>query len=325
MFGKDSESSKMETGSEEWSRDVINRLAFAAVNEQRRTRRWNIFFKVLLALYLLALLILYMPTDWDQLGKVSEKHTALVELKGVISDSTEASADTVIKGLRNAFEDENTAGVILRANSPGGSPVQSGYIYKEIKRLRELHPDTPLYAVVTDVCASGCYYVVSAADDIYVDEASIIGSIGVRMDSFGFVDTMKKLGVERRLYTAGESKGFLDPFTPQKPDDVEHVKLLLDSIHQQFINAVQQGRGERLHENDKLFTGLVWTGEEGIPMGLADEIGSSSYVAREVIGVEEIIDFTEKPDFFKRLSDRIGVAMVKGMNEMFANGAGSVR
>ena len=325
MFGKDSESSKMETGSEEWSRDVINRLAFAAVNEQRRTRRWNIFFKVLLALYLLALLILYMPTDWDQLGKTSEKHTALVELKGVISDKSEASADTVIKGLRNAFEDENTAGVILRANSPGGSPVQSGYIYKEIKRLRELHPDTPLYAVVTDVCASGCYYVVSAADDIYVDEASIIGSIGVRMDSFGFVETMEKLGVERRLYTAGESKGFLDPFTPAKSDEVEHVKLLLDSIHRQFITAVQQGRGERLHENDKLFTGLVWTGEEGIPMGLADEIGSSSYVAREVIGVEEIVDFTEKPDFFKRLSDRIGVAMVKGMGEVFANGVGQVR
>jgi len=280
---------------------------------------------VVVALYLLALLILYMPTEWDQLGKTSEKHTALVELKGVISDKSEASADTVIEGLRNAFEDENTAGVILRANSPGGSPVQSGYIYKEIKRLRELHPDTPLYAVVTDVCASGCYYVVSAADDIYVDEASIIGSIGVRMDSFGFVETMEKLGVERRLYTAGESKGFLDPFTPAKSDEVEHVKLLLDSIHRQFITAVQQGRGERLHENDKLFTGLVWTGEEGIPMGLADEIGSSSYVAREVIGVEEIVEFTEKPDFFKRLSDRIGVAMVKAMGEVFANGVGQVR
>ena len=325
MFGKESESSKTETDSEEWSRDVINRLAFAAVNEQRRTRRWNIFFKVLLALYLLALLILYMPTDWDNLGKVSEKHTALVDLNGVISDSTEASADTVIKGLRNAFEDENSAGIILRANSPGGSPVQSGYIYKEIKRLRELHPDIPLYAVVTDVCASGCYYVVSAADEIYVDEASIIGSIGVRMDSFGFVDTMKKLGVERRLYTAGESKGFLDPFMPQKSTDVEHVKLLLDSIHAQFISAVQQGRGDRLHDNDKLYTGLVWTGEESIPMGLADKIGSSSYVAREVIGEEEIVEFTEKPDFFKRLSDRVGVAMVKGMSELFANGVGSVR
>ncbi|MEN8205086.1 MAG: S49 family peptidase [Pseudomonadota bacterium] len=325
MFGKESESSKAEMGSDEWNRDVINRLAFAAVDEQRRTRRWNIFFKVLLACYLLALLILYMPTDWDELGKVADKHTALVDLRGVISDSSEASADTVIKGLRKAFEDEKTAGVILRANSPGGSPVQSGYIYKEIKRLRELHPDTPMYAVVTDMCASGCYYVASAADDIYVDESSIIGSIGVRMDSFGFVDSMEKLGVERRLYTAGKSKGFLDPFTPSKSADVEHVKLLLDSIHQQFISAVKEGRGDRLKDNESLFTGLVWTGEEGIPMGLADEIGSSSYVAREVIGVEDIVEFTEKPDFFKRLSDRIGVAMAKGMSELFANGVGSVR
>jgi len=325
MFGKESKVSKAEMGSDEWNRDVINRLAFAAVEEQRRTRRWSIFFKVLLAIYLLALLVLSVPTDWGKIGKVSDKHTALVDLKGVISDSSEASADTVIKGLRKAFEDENTKGVILRANSPGGSPVQSGYIYKEIKRLRELHPDTPIYAVVTDVCASGCYYVASAADDIYVDEASIIGSIGVRMDSFGFVDTMEKLGVERRLYTAGKSKGFLDPFMPSKPTDVEHVKLLLDSIHQQFIKAVKEGRGERLQDNEALFTGLVWTGEEGIPMGLADEIGSSSYVAREVIGVEDIVEFTEKPDLFERLSKRIGVAMAKGMSELFTNGVGAVR
>ena len=325
MFGKESKVSKAEMGSDEWNRDVINRLAFAAVEEQRRTRRWSIFFKVLLAIYLLALLVLSVPTDWSKIGKVSDKHTALVDLKGVISDSSEASADTVIKGLRKAFEDENTKGIILRANSPGGSPVQSGYIYKEIKRLRELHPDTPIYAVVTDVCASGCYYVASAADDIYVDEASIIGSIGVRMDSFGFVDTMEKLGVERRLYTAGKSKGFLDPFMPSKPTDVEHVKLLLDSIHQQFIKAVKEGRGERLQDNEALFTGLVWTGEEGIPMGLADEIGSSSYVAREVIGVEDIVEFTEKPDLFERLSKRIGVAMAKGMSELFTNGVGAVR
>jgi len=323
MFGKESES-KAEMGSDEWNRDVINRLAFAAVDEQRRTRRWNIFFKVLLACYLLLLLILYMPTDWDKIGKLPDKHTALVDLKGVISDTSKASADTVIEGLRNAFEDENTKGIILRANSPGGSPVQSGYIYKEIKRLRELHPDTPIYAVVTDVCASGCYYVASAADDIYVDESSIIGSIGVRMDSFGFVDTMEKLGVERRLYTAGKSKGFLDPFTPSKPADVEHVKLLLDSIHQQFISAVKEGRGDRLKDSEGLFTGLVWTGEEGIPMGLVDEIGSSSYVAREVIGAEDIVEFTAKPDLFERLSDRIGVAMAKGMSELFANGVGAV-
>jgi protease-4 len=335
MFEKNSAGSNAESGSDhngpsgsgsgdDWHKDVVNRLAFAAVTEQRRARRWNVFFKCLLGLYLLALLVLYLPTDWSELGKMSEKHTALVDLSGVISDSSEASADTVISGLRNAFDDENTAGVILRANSPGGSPVQSGYIFKEIKRLRELHPDTPLYAVVTDVCASGCYYIVSAADDIYVDKASIVGSIGVRMDSFGFVDTLEKIGVERRLYTAGESKGFLDPFLPSKQADVEHVKTLLENIHEQFITSVKEGRGDRLKDSPGVFTGLVWTGEEGLAMGLADEIGSSGHVAREVIGEEEIIDFTEKPDLLERLSDRIGVAMARGMSEMFANGVGSL-
>jgi protease-4 len=308
---------------DDWHRDVVNRLAFAALNEQRRARRWNIFFKALLALYLLALLFLYMPSDWSSISKSSEKHTALVELSGIIASKAEASADTVIKGLRNAFDDTNTAGVILRANSPGGSPVQSGYIYQEIKRLRELHPDTPLYAVVTDVCASGCYYVASAADKIYVDKASIVGSIGVRMDSFGFVGSMEKLGVERRLYTAGENKGFLDPFTPAKESDVRHVEKLLEDIHEQFKTAVMEGRGDRLQQQSDLFSGLVWTGEESLPMGLVDAIGSPGYVAREVIGEEEIIDFTEKPDLLERLSDRIGVAMAKGLGELFAGGVDS--
>jgi protease-4 len=309
--------------SDSWHRDVVNRLAFAALNEQRRARRWNVFFKALLALYLLALLFLYMPSDWSSISKTGGKHTALVDLSGVIASKTQGSADTVIEGLRNAFEDSNTAGVILRANSPGGSPVQSGYIYKEIKRLRELHPDTPLYAVVTDVCASGCYYVVSAADKIYVDKASIVGSIGVRMDSFGFVGSMEKLGVERRLYTAGENKGFLDPFTPSKESDVEHEKMLLEDIHEQFKAAVMEGRGDRLQMQSELFSGLVWTGEESIPMGLTDAIGSPGYVAREVIGEEDIVDFTEKPDLLERLSDRIGVAMAKGLGDMFAGGVGS--
>lgn len=301
-----------------WQQDLVNRLAFAALNEQRRSRRWNVFFKGLLALYLLALLFLYMPTDWSSISKLAEKHTALVELKGAISDTTEASADTVIGGLRDAFDDENTKGVILRANSPGGSPVQSGYIYSEIKRLRELHPEIPIYAVVTDVCASGCYYVASAADEIYVDSASIVGSIGVRMDSFGFVGSMEKLGVERRLYTAGESKGFLDPFMPSKSEDVEHVGLLLESIHEQFIEAVKEGRGDRLKDHPDLFGGLVWTGDEGVAMGLADAIGSSGHVAREVIGAEEIVDFTQEPDLLERLSDRIGVAMARAMSSMFS-------
>jgi protease-4 len=325
MFDKDAASGNSRDSNDDWNRDLVNRLAFAAVDEQRRARRWGIFFKFLLAGYLLLLLVLYMPTDWSDLSKVSEKHTALVDFKGIITDSSAASADKIITGLRAAFEDESTAGVILRANSPGGSPVQSAYIYDEIKRLRELYPDTPLYAVVTDMCASGCYYVASAADDIYVDKSSIIGSIGVRMDSFGFVETMEKLGVERRLYTAGKSKGFLDPFTPSKPSDVEHVKVLLESIHKQFINSVKTGRGDRLKDDPSLFTGLVWTGEESLSMGLADEIGSSGYVAREIIGEEEIVEFTEKPDLLERLSERIGVAMAKGMGELFANGMGAVR
>jgi protease-4 len=306
-----------------WHRDVVNRLAFAALNEQRRARRWNVFFKALLALYLLALLFLYMPSDWSSISKAGGKHTAMVDLSGVIASKAEGSADTVIEGLRNAFDDANTAGVILRANSPGGSPVQSGYIYQEIKRLRKLHPDTPLYAVVTDVCASGCYYAVSAADKIYVDKASIVGSIGVRMDSFGFVGSMEKLGVERRLYTAGENKGFLDPFTPSKESDVEHVKNLLENIHEQFQTAVMEGRGERLKAQSDLFSGLVWTGEESVPMGLTDAIGSPGYVAREVIGEEDVVDFTEKPDLLERLSDRIGVAMAKGLGELFAGGVAS--
>jgi len=310
---------------DDWHRAVVNRLAFAALDEQRRARRWNIFFKCLLALYLLTLLILYLPTDWAELVQGGGKHTAMVDLSGPISDTSEASADTVIEGLRDAFDSENTKGVILRANSPGGSPVQSSYIYHEIKRLRELHPDIPLYAVVTDICASGCYYVVSAADEIYVDDASIVGSIGVRMDSFGFVQGMEKLGIERRLYTAGENKGFLDPFLPSKESDVEHVKLLLGNIHEQFKNDVRAGRGERLKDNPQLFTGLVWTGAESVDMGLADHIGSAGQVAREVIGAEDIVDYTREPDLLKRITDRIGVAMARTMSEMVTGNAASLR
>ncbi len=305
-------------------RDIVERLVFTAVNEQRRARRWSIFFKVLLALYLLALLILYLPRDWSEVSTVGKKYTALVELSGAISDSTEASADTVIGGLRDAFKDKKTAGVILRANSPGGSPVQSSYIYDEIHRLRELHPDTKLYAVVTDICASGCYYVVSAADEIYVNKSSIVGSIGVRMDSFGFVDTLDKLGIERRLYTAGESKDFLDPFLPSKDSDVEHVQKLLGSIHDHFKTAVREGRGDKLTDDPQLFTGLVWTGEESVEMGLVDEFGSAGYVAREVIGAEDIVDFTQEPDLLERITERIGVAMARAMGKMMVEGAGTV-
>jgi len=313
------------SGKENWHRDLINRLAFASLNEQRRARRWSVFFKCLLALYMGALLLLYWPAEWPTMSATGGKHTALVDLRGEIADDTDASAETVIGGLQDAFEDSSTAGVILRLNSPGGSPVQSRYIYNEIRRLRKENPDTPLYAVVTDICASGCYYVASAADDIYVDSGSIIGSIGVRMDSFGFVDTMKKLGVERRLYTAGKSKGFLDPFLPSKPADVEHVRKLLADIHEQFKNAVKEGRGDRLKDNPQLYSGLVWTGDEGIELGLADAIGSSSYVAREIIGAEDIVEFTREPDLIKRISDRIGVAMARGLGDAISSGTSAIR
>ncbi len=312
-------------GDDVWHRDLVNRLAFASLNEQRRARRRNVFFKVLLALYLGAILLLYWPGEWPDTAGSGEKHTALVELKGIISDEAEASADNVISGLRDAFEDDNTAGVILRINSPGGSPVQAGYIYDEMKRLREKYPDIPLYAVITDICASGGYYVATAADEIYVDKASIVGSIGVRMDSFGFVGTMDKLGVERRLYTAGESKAFLDPFLPSKASDVAHIETLLVDIHEQFINAVKDGRGDRLKESEDMFSGLIWTGEESLAMGMADGLGSSSYVAREIIEAEEIVEFTAEPDLLERFTDRLGIATAQALGKILATGSTTIR
>ena len=311
-------------GNSDWQRDLVNRLAFASLNEQRRTRRWNIFFRFLLALYLGAILLAYWPSDWTAVSRAGGKHTSLVELKGVISDDTEASADNVIEGLRDAFEDSNTAGIILRINSPGGSPVQSAYIYNEIRRLRKKYPDIPLYAVVTDICASGGYYVASAADKIYADKSSIVGSIGVRMDSFGFVGSLEKLGVQRRLYTAGENKGFLDPFLPVKPSDVAHVKKLLDDIHTQFIASVKEGRGDRLADDPKLFSGLFWTGDESVALGLVDAIGSPGYVAREVIGEEDIVDYTKEPDLLERITKRIGVAMASALSEVLVQGTVSL-
>ncbi|MBZ0071271.1 MAG: S49 family peptidase [Gammaproteobacteria bacterium] len=292
-----------------WERDLLNRLAFASLKEQRRARRWGILFKTLTFVYLFGLLFLYRPSGWDTPHVAGAKYTALVEVSGIIAADADASADQIIVSLRKAFEDKKTAGVIMRINSPGGSPVQAGYINDEMRRLRAAHPDIPLYAVVTDVCASGGYYIAVGADQIYADKASIVGSIGVRMDSFGFVDAMQKLGIERRLLTAGDHKGFLDPFLPENPDDVTHVQTLLNDIHEQFIRTVKTGRGERLKPNDKLFSGLVWTGEQGVELGLVDGIGSAGYVARELIGAEEIVDFTSRPDFLQRFARGIGAAM----------------
>jgi len=288
---------------------VASAFAREALREQRLARRWNTFFKALFFLYLLAILVLSIPNLSRGTWLSGEKFTALVDLQGVIASDSRASADAIITGLRAAFEDSNTAGVILRINSPGGSPVQSGYINDEIRRLRDKYPDIPLYAVLQDICASGGYYVAAAADEIYADKSTIVGSIGVRMDSFGFVESMEKLGIERRLLTAGEHKGFLDPFLPLEADDVRHINTVLGEIHEQFINTVRAGRGDRLVESDELFSGYVWTGERGLALGLVDALGSSSFVAREIIGAEEIVNFTPRQDLLDQFARKVGASL----------------
>jgi protease-4 len=323
--GQNSEqTTEKRTSSDDWQQEVISRLAFAAVNEQKRARRWGIFFKLLTFGYIAVILYLYSP-DVDIQQGATEKHTALVELKGIIAPEKDASADNIVSGLREAFENENTAGVILRINSPGGSPVQSGYINDEIHRLRKEYPDTPLYAVISDICASGGYYVAAAADKIYADKASIVGSIGVRMDGFGFVEAIDKLGIERRLLTAGEHKAFLDPFQPVKEADVAQVKKLLDDIHEQFISVVKQGRRDKLKDDPLLFSGYVWTGEQGVELGLVDELGSSSYVAREVIGAETIVDYTTEEDWLKKVSKHLGTALGRGLGEVLGSSDLTIR
>lgn len=288
-----------------WERQLLERLAFAAITEQRRARRWGIFFKLFFVGYLLILLIALLGDSIGG-GSLGSRYTALVELDGTIEPDSPASADNVIAGLRSAFEDTAAVGVILRANSPGGSPVQAAYIFDEIKRLRAKYPDKPLYGVVTDMCASGCYYALAASDKIYADRASIVGSIGVLMNGFGFVDAMNKLGVERRLLTAGENKGFLDPFSPLKPADRKYAQDLLNRVHQQFIERVRAGRGAQLKETKDMYSGLFWVGEDARKMGLVDEFGSASLVARDVIGAEDIVDFSYREAIFDRFARRLG-------------------
>jgi len=308
------ENDKPEAGA--WERQLVEKLALASVTEARRKRRWGIFFKLLTFAYLVAILAMLMEDDLGDVAKQHKEHTALVEVKGLIAPDTEASADNIITGLRDAFKDKKTKGVILRINSPGGSAVQAGYVNDEIKRLRNKHKDIPLYAVISDMCASGGYYIASAADKIYADKASLVGSIGVLMNGFGFVETLEKLGVERRLLTAGTRKGFLDPFSPMKEEDAAHVRSLLEDIHQQFIQVVKDGRGDRLKGGDELFSGLIWTGEQSLKLGLVDELGSSSYVAREVIGVEEIKDYTHEEDVWEKWAKHLGAGATRALMGM---------
>ena len=307
-----------------WEREVIEKLALAALKEQRRSRRWGIFFKLLGFAYLTVLLLIAL--DWRaQDGFTAGKHTALVDIVGVIDPKGDASADRVTAALQGAFKDKNTQGVVLRINSPGGSPVQAGIIYDEIRRLRGVYPNVPMYAVVEDICASGGYYIAAAADKIYVDKASIVGSIGVILDGWGFTGTMEKLGVQRRVLVSGENKAFLDPFSPVDRKQKKHAQSMLDDIHKQFIDVVRKGRGKRLKESSDLFSGLLWTGARSIELGLSDGFGSVDFVAREVIKAEDIVDFTQKENLAERFAKRFGAAMAGVLVKVLAQGQLSVR
>ena len=307
-----------------WEREAIERLASAALKEQRRSRRWGIFFKLLGFAYLTLLLLVALAWRAGE-ALTTSRHTALVDVVGVIDPRSDASAERVTEALQNAFKNKNTQGVILRINSPGGSPVQAGIIYDEIRRLRGIYPNVPMYAVVEDICASGGYYIAAAADKIYVDKASIVGSIGVIMDGWGFTGTMEKLGVERRALSAGENKAFLDPFAPVDEKHVKHAQSMLDDIHKQFIDVVKKGRGARLKESSEVFSGLLWTGARSIELGLSDGFGSVDFVAREVIKAEDIFDYTKKQDFTERLAKRFGAAMAGTLAGVLAQGQFNVR
>ena len=308
---------KKMTSKDGWEKKLVEDLAMASLKERRTTRRWGIFFKLAFFAYIVGLVVLYYaPFDPASLEKGADEHTAVINIEGVISSESKASADVVITGLRDAFDDKKTKGVILRMNTPGGSPVQSAYINDEIYRLKELHPDIKVYAVIVDVCASGGYYIAAAADEIYADKGSMVGSIGVLMNGFGFENAIDKVGVTRRLYTAGEHKGFLDPFTKPQEDDIEHAKTMLANIHKQFVEVVKKGRGDKLKDDPLLFSGYIWTGEQSIELGLVDKLGSSSYVAREVIGAEEIKDFTVKESFMDRFAKKMGASMASTMAEI---------
>jgi protease IV len=311
----------------QWERELVTKLATAALKEQRRARLWGIFFKLLTFAYVT--LILIMAVDWQgrtDLGG-GKKHTAMVEVNGAIGPGTEASAEKVTTALQAAFKDKNTQGVVVRINSPGGSPVQSQTIYDEMRRLRTKYPDIPLYAVVEDICASGGYFVAVGADRIYVGKASIIGSIGVLMNGFGFTGLMDKLGVERRLITAGENKGMLDPFSPLDEKDKQHAQAMMKDIHEQFVGVVREGRGKRLKETPELFSGLIWTGQKSVEMGLADGIGSLEFVAREVVKAEEIVDFTQKENLAEKFAKRFGAGAASAVLEfaLRASTGGAIR
>ena len=291
----------------------LERAIQELILDRRRERRWRLISRLVWAGLFVIFVVISMPSR-QHVASVDGPHTALVEVRGEISSDTEASAERLVGALKNAFEDHGSKAVVLRINSPGGSPVQAGIIYDEIKRLKALH-NKKVYAVVEEMCASGAYYIAAAADEIYTDKASIVGSIGVLMDSFGFTGLMQKVGVERRLMTAGENKGIGDPFSPMSDKQKAFTQGMLNQIHAQFIRVVKEGRGSRLRETPETFSGLYWSGEQAVAMGLADHLGNLDYVAREVIKAEEVIDYTPKENIAERLAKRFGASI----------GAGAVR
>jgi protease-4 len=308
-------------GDANWERRVLENLAYAALREQRTARRWGIFFKI--SALVVVLLAIFTALGFSPKGADADlgtRHTALVNLEGVIDSQGQASAEKINSALDSAYKDSGTAGVILRINSPGGSPVQAGMIYDEIRRLRAKYPAKPLYVVVEEMCASGGYYAAAAADAIYVDKASIVGSIGVLMDGFGFTGTMDKLGVERRLMTAGKNKGIGDPFSPQTDEQKAHLQDMLDQIHGQFIKVVRDGRGKRLKETPDIFSGLFWTGTQSIDLGLADGYGTVDSVARDVIKADNVVDYTEKESLSERFARRLGSSILGGVGHVLAPG-----
>ena len=302
-----------------WERDVLEKLAFATLAEQRARRRWNIFFRFV-TLGVIVFGIWMASGLSNQEAEILGPHTALIEIDGTIESGTAGAADAVIPALNRAYSDSNSVGVILRINSPGGSPVQAGMINDEIVRLRQEFPRKPLYVVVDEICASGGYYIAAAADKIFVNKASIVGSIGVLMEGFGFTGLMEKLGVERRLMTAGENKGFLDPFSPQSAKQKNYAQEMLDEVHQQFIDVVRQGRGERLKETPETFSGLFWSGSKAVEIGLADGFGTVDSVARDELKAEEIVDYTQHEALSERLLKKFGGAVGNGAASVLWSG-----
>lgn len=307
------------TNNPAWEQKTLEKLVLESLKEQKRRRRWGVFFKLLFFIFLFSVLYLLWPSNDLSTASRNKKHVALININGIIAANNEASADNVIDALQDAYKDKSTKAVILSINSPGGSPVQASQIYDEVRYLENKHSNIKVYAVCSDLCASAAYFIASSANNIYADPASLVGSIGVLLEGFGFVDTMHKIGVERRLFTSGSHKGFLDPFSPVKPDEEQYAQSLLDNVHQQFIQKVQQGRGNRLKNDPNLFSGLVWTGNQALSLGLIDGYGDVLSVARDVIKIDDVEDYTIKPSIFDQISGNFGAKFAHSIASEFGN------